>query len=98
MGDKKSTSTATATVSVRKRCPICGEPSYSAAGIHPQCATVQAEAPRLEQLKADKKAQQKKPQQRSWKKKCLKCGTEVHVRRKVCDCGHDFSPRGPAPY
>ena len=24
------------------------------------------------------------------KKKCPKCGSEPHVRRKECDCGHVF--------
>ena len=29
------------TDSQRKRCPICGKPVYSLAGIHPQCAIKQ---------------------------------------------------------
>lgn len=29
-----------------KLCPICGKRSYSPAGIHPQCAVKQADAPR----------------------------------------------------
>ncbi|MFK7819267.1 MAG: hypothetical protein AB8G99_11145 [Planctomycetaceae bacterium] len=28
----------------RKQCPVCGEPSYSAEGVHPQCAKRQTEA------------------------------------------------------
>lgn len=31
---------------VRKICPVCGERTYSAVGIHPQCAVQQADAPR----------------------------------------------------
>ncbi len=27
----------------RKQCPVCGEPSYSADGVHPQCAKRQTE-------------------------------------------------------
>ncbi len=81
----------------RKICPVCNQSSYSAAGIHPQCAAVQADAPRSERLKAAKKAEGKKKtkqqstKQRSWSKKCPQCHAEVHVRRKLCDCGHAFS-------
>jgi hypothetical protein len=32
-----------------RRCPVCGEKSYSATGIHPQCAVQQADAPRQRQ-------------------------------------------------
>lgn len=39
-----------------KKCPVCGQPSYSAGGIHPQCAVVQADSPRKSQLMAAKKA------------------------------------------
>jgi hypothetical protein len=28
----------------RKRCPVCQQPVYSLAGIHPQCAVKQADA------------------------------------------------------
>jgi len=33
-------------VSTRARCPVCREPVYSRAGIHPQCAVRQADPPR----------------------------------------------------
>jgi hypothetical protein len=33
-------------VSTRVRCPVCHEPVYSRAGIHPQCAVRQADPPR----------------------------------------------------
>ncbi|MDZ4658857.1 MAG: hypothetical protein SH868_14875 [Bythopirellula sp.] len=36
-------------------CPVCGKKSYSAAGIHPQCAVQQADAPRQVVLAAQKK-------------------------------------------
>ncbi len=33
-------------VSTRARCPVCQQPVYSRAGIHPQCAVRQSEPPR----------------------------------------------------
>ncbi len=80
----------------RKICPVCGKRSYSAGGIHPQCAVQQADPLREEQLKVKKKTEAKKkpvvkklPQ--TWgQKKCPKCGVDVHVRKNICDCGFDF--------
>ncbi len=80
----------------RKTCPVCGKRSYSAGGIHPQCAVQLADAPREQQLKekkkieAKKKSVAKKPPQTWSQKKCPKCGVEVHVRKKTCDCGFEF--------
>ncbi|MGE0609425.1 MAG: hypothetical protein AB7O62_20200, partial [Pirellulales bacterium] len=36
----------------RKKCPVCGKPSYSASGIHPQCCSTRSDAV----LKAARKA------------------------------------------
>jgi hypothetical protein len=36
-------------------CPICGKRSYSLAGIHPQCAVQQADAPRQRRLSEAKR-------------------------------------------
>ena len=74
----------------KKTCPVCGKPSYSAAGVHPQCAAHQADAARQMQRKAKKKSTAKKPRQNAWRKKCAKCGAEMHVRKRVCVCGYDF--------
>lgn len=80
----------------QKLCPVCGEPSYSAAGIHPQCATVQADEPRKERLKAEKKAEAEKKshqfsQKPSWSKKCPSCGADIHVKKRFCICGADLT-------
>ncbi len=40
-----------------KNCPVCGAKAYSLEGIHPQCAVLQADAPRKERLVAEKKAE-----------------------------------------
>jgi hypothetical protein len=81
----------------RNLCPICGKAAYSAGGIHPQCAMQQADEPRLVRLKAAKVAETKvkKPAaaRQTWKKKCPKCGAQLHVRREACACGHKFSSR-----
>ncbi len=42
-----------------KICPVCGKRSYSRQGVHPQCAMVQADAPRQLRLTAAKKAKAK---------------------------------------
>ena len=80
---------------VTNLCPICGEASYSRDGIHPQCALQQADEPRNLRIRAAKKAEVKsvKPRQRSWNKKCPKCGIQVHVRVNKCGCGHTFGGR-----
>ena len=45
----------------RKRCPICGEISYSAEGVHPQCRVAEADSRRMEKLKAARKAEEDQP-------------------------------------
>ncbi len=42
-----------------KICPVCGKPSYSREGVHPQCAVIQADAPRKLRLAEEKKAKAK---------------------------------------
>jgi predicted RNA-binding Zn-ribbon protein involved in translation (DUF1610 family) len=71
-------------------CPICGQVTYSAGGIHPQCAMQQADEPRLARMKTRKAAETKtkKPARNVWKRQCPKCGAQAHVRQAVCKCGH----------
>ena len=80
---------------VKKLCPICGEPSHSLDRIHPQCALEQADEPRILRLRAKKMKEKVEapPRQRSWSKKCPKCGIQVHVRVAACGCGHSFNSR-----
>jgi hypothetical protein len=78
---------------VRPVCPVCGVASYSRDGIHPQCASRQADAPRSAQLRLLRIAEKKKPaplKQRTWEKDCPNCKTRVHVRNVRCKCGHSF--------
>jgi hypothetical protein len=77
----------------RQRCPVCHELSYSASGIHPQCAVRQADAIRMQHVR--EQAQQKRQVTRTadiapWQKVCPKCKAVVHVRKKTCECGHAF--------
>lgn len=73
-----------------KPCPVCGEISYSAAGVHPQCLVRQADSKRLAKIK---QKQQDEPQAKPasdvkpWQKRCPKCRRIQHVRKKRCDCG-----------
>ena len=72
-------------------CPVCGNRTYSRDGIHPQCAAAQADAARVEKLKAERKREAAKAKPSTWRsKRCPMCNAEIHVRRKTCDCGHGF--------
>jgi uncharacterized Zn finger protein (UPF0148 family) len=74
-----------------KTCPVCGKPSYSRDGIHPQCAVNQADAARTEEIKEKRKREASGPKSSSWNQKaCPKCGVTSHVRQKECQCGHVF--------
>ncbi len=83
-----------------ERCPVCGEISYSSAGVHPQCAVRQADEKRLKQIKRDQKTgKTAKPAGtvKPWQKTCPKCKALAHVRKKVCECGHTFAVRITPP-
>ena len=80
----------------RQRCPVCGEASYSRAGIHPQCAQRQADAKRMARCRSRAKAKRPaaKPTAvatlKAWHKLCPRCRTQIHIRKSRCACGHDF--------
>ena len=44
---------------VRRLCPICGSIAYSVAGVHPQCAMLQADAVRAKRLRERRKTARK---------------------------------------
>jgi RNA polymerase subunit RPABC4/transcription elongation factor Spt4 len=78
----------------RKLCPVCGATSYSASGIHPQCAMQQADSRRMQKVKHPSKARKKatkSTQPTHWQKACPRCRTVVHVRKRQCQCGHAFA-------
>lgn len=76
----------------RSACPVCGEISYSVAGIHPQCAVRQADAARMESIQQSRRTSTTDASPgHAWQKACPQCAGYVHVRRKTCDCGHSFS-------
>lgn len=69
-------------------CPVCGKPSYSLAGIHPQCSVSRADKARKV---AGPPAKAKPPVNKGqWKKTCPKCQRQVAARRYSCECGHTF--------
>lgn len=81
----------------RPVCPVCGTVSYSLGGVHPQCAERQADAKRVARIKTAKKSKNPKEKVgnpsaiRPWHKICPKCRRQLHVRKRICDCGHQFS-------
>lgn len=80
----------------RKRCEVCGEVSYSHAGIHPQCAQQRSESLRRRRVKTPENeppllaTPPKGSLMRRWDKTCPRCAARLHVRKKACDCGHVF--------
>lgn len=80
----------------RKHCPVCGKVSFSAAGIHPQCAMDQADAKRMQKVKPRRKLSRKATTVyvQPWQKICPRCRLLVHVRQKVCECGYAFAQTG----
>ena len=81
---------------IHDRCAVCGETSYSASGIHPQCAVRHADEIRLKTVKTKKHDQvdvESDNRPKSWQKKCPSCKLVLHVRKKICSCGYDFSIR-----
>ena len=74
-------------------CPICGKPTYSHGGIHPQCAMEQADEPRVTLLRNARRADVKRarPIPQVHKKRCPECDSYSDVRREVCGCGFHFS-------
>lgn len=75
----------------RAVCPVCGETSYSCAGIHPQCAMLAADQVRSDRIKAQKRAEPETPKPLRWHEKpCPKCQAVQHVRKRTCECGYVF--------
>lgn len=54
--------TPIAGVTPRNRCPVCHQSVYSRAGIHPQCAMIQAEPPRSKSKKQAAPAAAQEPE------------------------------------
>jgi len=77
-------------VAVRPMCPVCGQASYSRAGIHPQCAMLAADEVHVSRINARKAALSKHPAPvlRRFERTCPKCQAVQHVRRRTCECGH----------
>jgi hypothetical protein len=77
-------------VLTRPQCPVCGQVSYSRAGIHPQCAMLKADETRVTKIAARKAAAAKAPAPvlRRFERVCPKCQAVQHVRRRTCECGH----------
>ena len=88
MSEKKPTPVFT--TNSRAVCPVCGKPSYSASGTHPQCSVARADANSKAALKAAVVGVAAKAARGSGSKQCPKCKRHSVARRVVCDCGHQF--------
>jgi hypothetical protein len=71
-------------------CAVCGKPSYSASGMHPQCSVARADASTKADLKLTRPVVAK-TRPKTWFKPCPKCRRQMPTRRVVCDCGHAFA-------
>jgi hypothetical protein len=72
----------------RPSCPVCGHPSYSLAGIHPQCATVAADKVQVARAAAKLLSKPVPFKLKRYEKRCPKCDRVVHVRLAKCGCGY----------
>ena len=85
------------------RCPVCGQISYSRAGIHPQCSVRQADEEHKNRIKREKALAEVEKTAipasgiAPWQKSCPKCSAVQHVRKTVCGCGHTFTVRARPP-
>jgi RNA polymerase subunit RPABC4/transcription elongation factor Spt4 len=81
----------------RKRCPVCDEVSYSASGIHPQCAMARADV--VQTAKNKRSALRHKAKTpaivtadlKPWHRVCPRCKALVHIRKTTCNCGKSLS-------
>lgn len=80
-----------------RRCPVCGQTSYSRAGIHPQCSVRQADEEHRDLLRQRKPAVVASPTTAAaaggltrWQKRCPRCKSPQPARKSVCTCGHTF--------
>ena len=71
----------------RKICPICGEPSYSRGGMHPQCAAADADAKLMKAMKA---SNQGKLSRNHAGVKSVQIAARRFPRLKTCDCGQEL--------
>jgi hypothetical protein len=82
----------------RPRCPVCGETSYSVAGIHPQCAVRRLDSERMKGIRLRVAEGQPKNVELStdmgpWMRACPACNEAQHARKNACECGHVFAIR-----
>src|SRR3972149_6117259 len=83
---------------LHRRCPVCGKPSYSSNGIHPQCAMAREDAALRAARKASGVVAERRPARSNWLKQCPKCRRQLQARRMTCDYGHGLAlpPAGSA--
>ena len=77
---------------VRAICDYCGQTSYSAAGVHPQCVVRAADQEWTKRMKARREASAEAAPKavQMYQRVCPRCEAIQHVRAKKCTCGHIF--------
>lgn len=75
----------------RPKCPICGTSVYSAHGIHPQCALLQADRKRLAANAVPKTKAVPKAAAANQQKKCPACYQITSAKTVKCQCGFQFA-------
>ncbi len=66
--------------------------SYSATGVHPQCAARSADLEWTKRMKAKRAEIAVVPEKTAkfYQRCCPKCNVIQHVRAKTCECGYVF--------
>ena len=79
----------------RKRCPVCGEISYSSVGIHPQCAVEQCDAERMKRITVQRVPIAETESARSTlvQSACPKCGKQQAAAGITCECGQKLATK-----
>ena len=75
----------------RPICPVCGHSTYSANGVHPQCAGVQADKLRMLGVRGQPRLVAARRHGAVQTKMCPECHKKTVATTTSCDCGFQFS-------
>jgi len=84
-------------------CPVCGKPTYSREGIHPQCAEQQTDRERmtllhsLEEIRSETHRRANPVRLKPFHRRCPNCSAELHSRKAQCACGQRIQLQPSSP-